>query len=150
MRDYHRVSSNGNLNAQSINDQKLVYLARISSIVPHHCGNHEYCNKKHCQYKLLEFITEPGLKLCNPNYSPEDLRSSVNEKYACVSRFCGKTMDISTNGQMALTKVIQSRLNVDNIDRLASILSSNCCEQYFGILVKYSQGKRLNLDKTDS
>ena len=150
LRDYHRVSSNGNLNAQSINDQKLVYLARISSIVPHHCGNHEYCNKKHCQYKLLEFITEPGLKLCNPNYSPEDLRSSVNEKYACVSRFCGKTMDISTNGQMALTKVIQSRLNVDNIDRLASILSSNCCEQYFGILVKYSQGKRLNLDKTDS
>ena len=51
---------------------------------------------------------------------------------------------------MAVSKVITSRLNADNIDRLASILSSNCCEQYFGILVKYSQEKRLNLDKTDS
>jgi len=36
-----------------------------------------------------------------------------------------------------------------NIDRISSILSSNCYEQYFGILVKYSQGKRLNQDKTD-
>ena len=56
-------------------------------------------------------------------------------------------MDISINGEMALSKVITSRLNADNIDRLASIISSNCCEKYFGILVKYSQGKRLNLDK---
>ena len=37
-----------------------------------------------------------------------------------------------------------------NLDRIARILSSNCCEQYFGCLVKYSQGKRLNQDMTDS
>ena len=30
------------------------------------------------------------------------------------------------------------------------ILSSNCCKQYFGCLVKYSQGKRLNQDMTDT
>ena len=29
-------------------------------------------------------------------------------------------------------------------------MSSNCCEQCFGILVKYTQGKRIILDKTDT
>ena len=31
------------------------------------------------------------------------------------------------------------------MDKLANILSSNCCENYFGVLVKFSEGKRLNL-----
>ena len=86
----------------------------------------------------------------NPDYSPADLQAAVNTEYANVSQFCGEITDLSISRKLPLKQFISSRLNVDNIDCLASILRSNCREQYFGILGKYSQGKRLNLDKTDS
>ena len=49
-----------------------------------------------------------------------------------------------------MKKVISSRLTPELIDKLASVLSSNCCVNYFGILVKLLQGKRLNQDQTDT
>jgi hypothetical protein len=45
---------------------------------------------------------------------------------------------------------IQSRVNKQNIARLAWILSTNECECYFNVLVKFSHGKRLNLGEMDS
>ena len=59
-------------------------------------------------------------------------------------------MDISLTGQNEMKKVIISRLNSINLDKLDAILSSNGCENYSGVLVKFSQGKRLNLDQSDS
>ena len=59
-------------------------------------------------------------------------------------------MDISLTGQSEMKKVIISRLNSINLDKLDAILSSNGCENYSGVLVKFSQGKRLNLDQSDS
>ena len=59
-------------------------------------------------------------------------------------------MDISLTGQNEMKKVITSRLNSTNLDKLAAILNSNVCENYFGVLVKFSQSKRLNLDHSDS
>ena len=59
-------------------------------------------------------------------------------------------MDISLVGKLEMKKVSSKRLTIENVDKLASILRSNVCENYIGILVKYSQGKRLNLDQTDS
>lgn len=35
------------------------------------------------------------------------------------------------------------RINLDNIERIARVLSSNCCENYFNCLIKYTQGKRI-------
>ena len=55
-------------------------------------------------------------------------------------------MDISERGQNELKKVIMKRITQDNINRLANIMSSNLCELYFGILTKFTEGKRLNVD----
>ena len=68
----------------------------------------------------------------------------VQEKYRKVSNFNGITMDISNDSQLLLKEVISSRLNEDNVDRITEILSSNCGEQYFGFIARYTQGKRLN------
>ena len=55
-------------------------------------------------------------------------------------------MDISERGQIELKKVILKRVTQDNIDRLTNIMSSNLCELYFGILTKFTEGKRRNVD----
>ena len=133
-----------------IKNQRKECLQRIDSIAHHHCGNHQYCTKSHCKYKEIEYLYEPTMKNMKSDYSKAEFDYMVQEKYQKVSRFNGITMDISNDSQLLLKKVISSRLNEDNVDRIAEILSSNCCEQYFGFLAMYTQGKRLNLDKTDS
>ena len=80
----------------------------------------------------------------------EEIKEEINQQYAEVRCFRGQTMDISIIGQNSMKKVISSRLSAANVDKLASILSSNVCENHFGILVKFSQGKYLNLDQCDS
>ena len=93
------------------------------------------------------------MKTNNSDYSKAEFDYMVQEKYHKVSRFNGITMDISNDSQLLLKKLISSRLNEDNVDRIAEILSSNLCKQYFGflaMLAMYTQGKRLNMDKTDS
>jgi hypothetical protein len=74
----------------------------------------------------------------------------VKELYAEVAHFRGKTMSISKVGHEKLERVIEKRVNMDNVERLARVLSSNCCENYFSCLIKYSQGKRLNYGQTDT
>jgi len=41
------------------------------------------------------------------------------------------------------------RFNNKNIDKLAQMACSNSCEAFFGVLTKFSEGKRLNLEHTD-
>ena len=77
----------------------------------------------------------------------KEIKEEINQQYDEVSCFRGQTMDINIIGQNSMKKVISSQLSVANVDKLASILSSNVCENYFGILVKFSQGKRINLDQ---
>jgi uncharacterized pyridoxal phosphate-containing UPF0001 family protein len=47
-------------------------------------------------------------------------------------------------------KAITSCIDRSNVDRIARVMTSNLCENYFSILVKFSQGKRLNLGQSDS
>jgi hypothetical protein len=71
-------------------------------------------------------------------------------EYAGKACFGGKLLSVNEEGQNLISKVITSRVTVKNIDSLAEIISSNCCENYFSALVKYSHGKRLNLAQCDS
>ena len=59
-------------------------------------------------------------------------------------------MDVSETGQNELKSVIMTRITYANEDRLAIIMSSNICELYFGVLSKFSHGKKINLDHGDS
>ena len=50
----------------------------------------------------------------------------------------------------SLKSVISKRLRKDNVDKVAELMSSNLCELYFGVLSKYTEGKRLNVDSGDA
>ena len=77
------------------------------------------------------------------------LRNNINEAYAAKSRFKGKVMSMGTVGQKQVYKEITKRLNESNIDRVALALSSNDCENYFGMLTEYSHGKHMYFGQSD-
>ena len=79
-----------------------------------------------------------------------EFRKLVEEKYSAVSRFKGTAMNISTSGQHELKSVISKRLTEKNVDKVAELMSSNLCELYFGVLTKFTEGKRLNVDSGDA
>jgi len=49
-------------------------------------------------------------------------------------------MDLSIEGQMEIKEVIYPRLTPELVNKVASMLSSNCCENYLGVLMAFSQG----------
>ena len=124
-------------------------LKHIMNIVPHHCGDHHNCLGdcnmiKLQRYAVARHCAETGDKVTNaaeilPQYSKE-----VLVKYANESRFQGKSMSMSPAGVAAVNHEISKRLNDSNIDRVALTYSSNNCENFFGMLTKYSHGKRIN------
>ena len=59
-------------------------------------------------------------------------------------------MNVSLETQGEIKKVITSRLTGYTMDQLACILSSNCCEDYFDVLVTFPEGKRLTKNQTNS
>ena len=56
----------------------------------------------------------------------------------------------SLSCQNEVIKVITSRITEESVDKLEEITSSNLCELYFGVLTKFSEGKRMNLDHADA
>ena len=68
-------------------------------------------------------------------YKPKEVTyNMIHQKYAEVSTFRGSTMDVSLTGKIKMKKITTNFLTTDNIDRLTSIISSNCCNNYFGAL----------------
>ena len=125
-------------------------LKRIDSIIHHHCDHHDYCDKIHCKYKSIDFKVKLKHNITETNAYEQVIQIEINTLYAKESRFRGSTMNISLVGHLEMRKMISKRSTIENTNKLASILSANLCENYFGILVKYSQGKIINLDQTDS
>lgn len=78
-----------------------------------------------------------------------DAEKVADEYYATTSRF-GEMMDFDDKALAKVKNVIVSRIKDANLDRLAKIACSNLCELYFSNVAKYSHGKRLNLDQTDT
>ena len=58
-------------------------------------------------------------------------------------------MDLSKEGQAKLMKVITKRFCAANINRIAEMADSNCCKGFGGITIKFTEGKRLNMDQTN-
>ena len=42
---------------------RVVCLKRIHPFICHHCGNHDYCEQKHCGCKRIEFDIRLKLKI---------------------------------------------------------------------------------------
>ena len=67
----------------------------------------------------------------------------INLEYAKISRFNGKVISMGKEGQAICYSEITKRLDETNIDRTAMSLSSNDCENFFGMITRYSHGKRI-------
>ena len=48
-----------------------------------------------------------------------------------------------------LFRELMKRFNTKNIDKLAQMACSTSCKAFFGVLTKFSEGKRLNLEHTN-
>jgi hypothetical protein len=79
-----------------------------------------------------------------------DAVQDVASEYAKVGCFKGVSLSIHAKARRKVVQVIMQRVTGKNIDRLALCMSSNLCEQYFSALVKFSQGKHLNLCQSDA
>ena len=134
-------------------------IKKIASIIPHHCGDHATCCYEDCKmiqlrrHFIARYRTEFQDKDEDEVSNKEILRlhkQDIAREYARVSRFKGKVMSMGKVGQQRVYKEITTRLNASNIDRVALVLSSNDCENFFGMLAKYSHGKRIYFGQTDS
>jgi len=131
-------------------------IKRLSYIVPHHCGDHTTCLYSECKFVQLErhFVAKYNVefpeKKATQEEIKEDHRSDILQEYAKISRFNGKVMSMGKRGQDTVYKEITKRLDATNIDRVALAMSGNDCENVFGMLAKYSHGKRILLGQTDS
>ncbi len=113
-------------------------LKRIRAVIPHHCGDHSKC----------EWDDVCGfLKIKNEN--PTWTLDQVLAQYAKKGRFNGKKMGLSHHGIHVLQRVLFKRFDAKSVDRVSKCLSSNPAEAFFGVVVKFSQGKRLCLEHTD-
>lgn len=121
-----------------MSERRSICLETIHNIIPHHAGDHSGCRVSDCAYKVLEATRR--------DLSEEELK----KEYAKGARFRGRRLSVNAKGQQYLMKIIASRVSEKNVDRLAKIRSSNVCENFFSCLSKFSHGKRLNLDQTDS
>jgi hypothetical protein len=59
-------------------------------------------------------------------------------------------MSMSDEGSKLISNVVVRRVNKTNLHRIATMMSSNASENFFGQAVVHSKGKRLNLNATDS
>ena len=134
-------------------------MKRIKAIIPHHCGNHEDCSYDDCNMVRLErhFIAKYRVEFegtANEKVSDEDIirmhKQDILREYAKLARFHGEVMSMGKKGQEKVANEIFKRLDETNINRVAMSLSSNGCENFFSMLVKFSHGKRLYFGQTDS
>ena len=80
----------------------------------------------------------------------DDVVREAKKEHSKEGRFKGKLMSLSVIGQEKVTKVLTSRVGPLNVDRIARIMSSNRCENFFSMLTKHSEGKRIHLGQSDS
>lgn len=80
-----------------------------------------------------------------------ELRAAdISKDHAKNGRFNGKHMSMGVKSQSKVIEVLSKRLDLSNIDRVATGSSSNRCENMFSKLSKWTHGKRNYQGRTDS
>ena len=92
-----------------------------------------------------------GLKTRQDKFGTPWTEQELVKLYSQQGRFKGRILVVvDAIGQKKLQSVIQSRINEETIDRVSQVLTTNFCENFFMILTKYSEGKRLNFNQKDT
>ena len=140
------------IQGEELEKQRKRCLRRIDAVIHHHCGDHERCEPADCLYRRIEnhhvckYRAEKQDKQKEPKSRSQILafnEQKIDEDYAANSRFSGISMSMGKKGRAKLKQEITKRLDEKNIDRVARCMSSNRCENYFSVLVKYTCGKRI-------
>ena len=134
------------LEQTELNQSRQRCLKRIDAIVPHHCGDHRKCDEACCLYLQIKRRLIVRKQTTGESFCRED----IDALYAKEGRFRGKFMSMDKESMAKVANVIRSRVDKMNVDRIALLMSSNLCENYFSCLIKFSEGKRLNLGQTNS
>ena len=113
-------------------------MKRIDAVVLHHCGVHSKC-------KWGDVCGYTKIKAENPTWTEDQ----IHAEHAATGRFRGKAMGLSDHGIHVIKRVLFRRFDAKSVVSVAQCLSSNPAEGFFGIVAKFSQGKRLNLEHTD-
>lgn len=121
------------------NDKRLECLRQLSAIICHHCGDHSSCTQDNgfCSFKTLE------------QQHPDWTYDEVHNEWLKSNKRFNRCMDLSEEGIKKLQAIIAKRYNAESIDRIAESKSSNACEGFWSMLVKLSEGKRIQGCGTD-
>ena len=123
-----------------LDQYREIAIKRISCIIPHHCGDHENCSYDDCRMIRLHRHFVAKFRVENPDSKAtnseilQDHRKEILEEYVKVAWFNGKVMSMGKRGQATCYEQITKRLDASNIDRVAMAMSSNDCENFFGML----------------
>ena len=114
-------------------------LEQLYAIPRHHCGDHTHCNNEQlCTYRKVEKE--------HPDWMPHQIAEQAEKE---SRRPYSKQMDLSPHGIETLIDKIRQRFNENTIDKIAEGGCTNLSESFWNVLVKFSEGKRLNLNLTD-
>ena len=105
------------------------------------CGIHDKC-------KHDKWCTFVGTKKLHPEWTDSQVAAEAIK--ASTRPNDGKLMSLSKDGIAFLTTLITDRFNAKTIDRIAAGGCSNLSENFWSMVTKFSEGKRLCLDLTDA
>ncbi len=109
----------------------------LPNIINHHRGK--------CGEDCGPWCEMQALKAAHPDWT----RAQVNTEYLKGSRRFHSFVDISDESAVALMDFIRKRFNAKALASLRRMFTNNNCERFWTRLVKYLQGKRLNVTQTD-
>ena len=115
-------------------------LKRFDTMILHHCGDHSQCDcEGWCSYRKV--------KNEHPEWNDEQVEAMAGK--ISTRPFAGKYMSLSPRGIASVQAKIRERFNEKTIDKIAKGGCTNLSESFWNMLIKFSEGKRLNLDLTD-
>ena len=84
--------------------RKKRFVNNLLAIIPHHCGNNDFCLD--CNFRIIQ------------QENPTESYATHKDLYAQSSRYGGQNMSLTKNGIETLTKVIMKRFNEKSLDKL--------------------------------
>lgn len=131
--------------------QEQIYtnaLAKVDSIIPHHCGDHSLCSAEDCLFLQLRRHVQAQKRALGTSVSEASIDKEAVQLHAEQGRFRGRYLSLSEQGRRKIAHEIQTRLNRSTIEKVVEQRCSNRCEGFFNQVTKHTDGKRVYMPST--